>query len=256
MIKYIPAFLLILFYSPALSAQKTVTENEIKYTINDITTGIQLINDNTARIFKYQGTAAPVKNSLVVLHNKNEAVETLVQENKNSLIIRSDKLKIELNKTDGAISFYNNNGLRLLAENKAGQQFQPIDDSVTHICQSFNLSTEEAMYGLGQHQNGKMNQRSQTILLKQRNMDVAVPFLQSTKGYGIYWDNYSATIYAADNNTMRLTSEAGNNKTLIIDDKKGGFAGMPQMHLLNIHVVGMTDKKMIRYKGKKITTRF
>lgn len=199
--KFILTFAFMAFICNVLSAQSTKAPNGIKYTGDNRTTVIQFINDQTVRIFKYQGTTAPSKKSLIVLDHKNEGIKTSVRETKNAVTVKSGKLKAELNKTTGLISFYDNKGFRLLAET---------NDSITDISQSFRLLPDEAVYGLGQHQNGAMNQREQTILLKQRNMDIAIPFLQSTNGYGIYWDNYSATIYRAIDHEMRLTSEAGN----------------------------------------------
>ncbi len=183
----------------------------IKFTVGGITTEIQFCSGNTARIFKYEGKNRPKKNTLVVLGNHDGiVVNTSVQQTGDQIIIQSPSLKIELNKINGIISFFDKENNLLLSENETKKAFEKIDDSVTHVSQSYQLSADEAIYGLGQHQTGKMNQRNQTILLKQRNMDIGIPFLQSTKGYGIYWDNYSAMIYSDSQNKMSLTSEAGN----------------------------------------------
>ncbi len=58
----------------------------------------------------------------------------------------------------------------------------------------FILDKEEAIYGLGQLQNGKMIQRNMTKNLIQGNVEDVSPFFQSTKGYGVFWDNYSPTL--------------------------------------------------------------
>lgn len=59
---------------------------------------------------------------------------------------------------------------------------------------TFILDKEEAIYGLGQLQNGKMIQRNMTKNLIQGNVEDVSPFFQSTKGYGVFWDNYSPTL--------------------------------------------------------------
>ncbi len=71
--------------------------------------------------------------------------------------------------------------------------------------QIFRLDQDEAIYGLGQQQNGKLNQRGQTVQLLNENMKVCIPFFQSIKGYGIYWDNYSPTTFT---DTLQETSFA------------------------------------------------
>ncbi|HSG34399.1 MAG TPA: TIM-barrel domain-containing protein, partial [Sphingomonadaceae bacterium] len=57
----------------------------------------------------------------------------------------------------------------------------------------FNRGTDEGLYGLGQHQNRQMNYNGEDVELAQHNMAIAVPYLVSTKGYGILWDNNSIT---------------------------------------------------------------
>ena len=61
------------------------------------------------------------------------------------------------------------------------------------ISQQFNRGTDEGFYGLGQHQNGQMNYNGEDVLLSQHNMDVAIPFVVSTRNYGLLWDNNSVT---------------------------------------------------------------
>jgi alpha-D-xyloside xylohydrolase len=53
------------------------------------------------------------------------------------------------------------------------------------------FSAEEAIYGLGQHEEGILNYRGHTQDLYQENMKVAVPVIVSTRGYAIVWDSYS-----------------------------------------------------------------
>ena len=79
------------------------------------------------------------------------------------------------------------------------------------VCQAYMLDKDEAIYGLGQHQDGKMNQRNQKIYLRQSNMNVCIPLIVSTKGYGVFWDNYSPTTYADNPQEMSFDSEIGDN---------------------------------------------
>src|SRR5690606_20885029 len=57
----------------------------------------------------------------------------------------------------------------------------------------FNRGTDEGLYGLGQHQNRQMNYNGENLELAQHNMAITVPYLVSTRGYGILWDNASIT---------------------------------------------------------------
>jgi alpha-D-xyloside xylohydrolase len=51
--------------------------------------------------------------------------------------------------------------------------------------------TQEAFYGLGQHQAGVWNYRGEDVALSQDNTNISVPLLLSSNGYGIFWNNGS-----------------------------------------------------------------
>ena len=84
-----------------------------------------------------------------------------------------------------------------------------LDEKTNHIKQKFILSDAEALYGLGQHQQGNMNFRGKTVDLYQVNMKVSVPMLVSTNGYGIFWDNPSLSKFTDNAQGMELWSEVG-----------------------------------------------
>ena len=91
-------------------------------------------------------------------------------------------------------------------------QFIDFDDAGTktyQVYQPFILDKEEAIYGLGQLQNGKMIQRNMTKNLVQGNVEDVSPFFQSTKGYGVFWDNYSPTLFTDNEVETSFRSEVG-----------------------------------------------
>ena len=111
----------------------------------------------------------------------------------------------------GIVSYCSKDGKSLLAE-KSGMQFIDFDDAGTktyQVYQPFVLDKEEAIYGLGQLQNGKMIQRNMTKNLIQGNVEDVSPFFQSTKGYGVFWDNYSPTLFTDNEVETSFRSEVG-----------------------------------------------
>ena len=54
--------------------------------------------------------------------------------------------------------------------------------------------SDEAFYGLGQHQAGVFNYRGESIDLSQENTNIAIPFFVSTNGYGIYLEQYFTAV--------------------------------------------------------------
>src|SRR6185437_7809288 len=47
----------------------------------------------------------------------------------------------------------------------------------------------ERFYGLGQHQHGRLDQKGAVVELIQRNTEVSIPFLLSSRCYGLLWNH-------------------------------------------------------------------
>jgi alpha-D-xyloside xylohydrolase len=111
--------------------------------------------------------------------------------------LSTDALTAAITLATGAVSFEDAAGHPVLQERTGGGKiFTPTvadGQPFYQVKQVFQSPTDEGLYGLGQHQNGTMNYRGQQVELAQNNTDVAVPFLVSSKKYGILWDNYSIT---------------------------------------------------------------
>ena len=126
--------------------------------------------------------------------------------------VSSDVLTVSLNAKTGALTF-TTKGKTLLRE-KGMSLFEPRtegpDSGAYRVTQCFQLDKDEAIYGLGTIQNGKMNRRGEHKLMEQSNLEDFQNVLQSIKGWGIYWDNYSRTQFD-DNATkgMSFSSEVG-----------------------------------------------
>lgn len=67
--------------------------------------------------------------------------------------------------------------------------------SLYHTRMYFEWQEDEALYGLGQHEEGFLNLRGQCVYVHQANKKIAVPVLVSNKGYGLLIDTYSPLIF-------------------------------------------------------------
>ena len=135
--------------------------------------------------------------------------KTDIQDNK--IVLNTSELSVSVDTGTGIVSYFSKDGKVLLAE-KSGMQFIDFDDAGTktyQVYQPFVLDKEEAIYGLGQLQNGKMIQRNMTKNLVQGNVEDVSPFFQSTKGYGVFWDNYSPTLFTDNEVETSFRSEVG-----------------------------------------------
>ena len=112
---------------------------------------------------------------------------------------KSEALTIKLD-AKGNLTFLDSKGKVLLREK---------DYDVNDARQTFTLDKGEAIYGLGTIQNGKMNRRGEHKRMEQSNLEDFQNVLQSIKGWGIYWENYSPTLFEDNANGMTFDSEVG-----------------------------------------------
>ena len=163
-----------------------------------------------ARIIKSPEGVAYEKESLSVIAKPEKVnFKTDIQDNK--IVLNTSELSVSVDTGTGIVSYFSKDGKSLLAE-KSGMQFIDFDDAGTktyQVYQPFVLDKEEAIYGLGQLQNGKMIQRNMTKNLIQGNVEDVSPFFQSTKGYGVFWDNYSPTLFTDNEVETSFRSEVG-----------------------------------------------
>ena len=123
----------------------------------------------------------------------------------------SSSLTVKMDARTGALTFTTANGKTLLREKtfSFAKRNEGHDADAYRVNQTFTLDKDEAIYGLGTIQNGKMNRRGEHKRMEQSNLEDFQNVLQSIKGWGIYWDNYSPTQFDDDNSGMSFTSEVG-----------------------------------------------
>ena len=109
--------------------------------------------------------------------------------------LRTKKLTVEVDRETGAVRFLTASGQAILNERPNGRVLGKQDSSGSgaDVSQEFLLSAGEALYGLGQHQEGFFDVRGIPVQLLQANTNIAIPFLISTSGYGLLWNNPSLT---------------------------------------------------------------
>ncbi len=205
-------FLLFLFTTAISQAQTWQKTNAgIKTTINKTAIEIQFYTASAVRIIKSPAGTSFNKKSLSVIAAPQQ-VKLNIKEQAGMLTVKSERTSVQCNLTSGAISFYNNAGTVLLYEKENSTSFKPFNDAGSNtysIEQAYVLDKEEAIYGLGQQQQGKMVQRNLKLNMVQGNTDDYIPFFQSNKGYGLFWDNYSPTTFTDNTESTSFKSEVG-----------------------------------------------
>ena len=183
--------------------------------LNSGTLKLRIFSARTVEVIYSAGDSLPDTKSLAVInpprHTRWKLVETT-----NEICLRTDEITVGVNRVTGAVAFYDKNGQPILREKTdKGRSLTPdeVGGIQTLRCeQDFALTPDEALYGLGQHQEGLMNYRGERVKLLQENREVAIPVLVSSRGYGILWDNPAVTEVdcgAGVKGVMSWSSEAG-----------------------------------------------
>lgn len=112
-----------------------------------------------------------------------------------TLILKTKSVAAKIKLPEGEVSFYDLKGKLYLKEPVGGgRSFSPVSiDGYNEYSfrQVFDSPSDEAFYGLGQHQSDEFNYKNKNEELYQYNTKVSVPFVVSNKNYGLLWDNYS-----------------------------------------------------------------
>lgn len=184
--------------------------------------GVMKVKICLENMIEVKYTALPVlpgKTSLVVTNEWKITPVFTVSENKDEIILTTSKLKIIINRDNNSVRYNDLKGNLILSEDESHGKTMTsatIAGIETYNCStSFNSPADESLYGLGCHPEDSLS-----INYKGRNQDMAIkymtgaiPVLLSTRGYGVMWDNYSASgFYGAEaaNTKFRYTSESGN----------------------------------------------
>ena len=190
------------------------TETGIKTTIvgKQVEVEVQWYTPNTLRVLKTPQGKSVAKQSLsVVASPKNPGVKVSAQDGE-LIVMETSSLRVTIDTRTGIISYAKADGTPLLKEQDNPNAFTPFDDAgrpTYSVYQAFEVDKEEGLYGLGQLQNGQIMQRNMSKVLVQGNVEDSSPIFQSTKGYGVFWDNYSATTYTDNDRETSFCSEVG-----------------------------------------------
>jgi alpha-D-xyloside xylohydrolase len=193
----------------AQSYQKT--ELGIKSVINSIGVEIQFYSPSMVRILKWPEGKSFTKESLSVIKTPQKT-SFRIKQSGDELLLKSDIFQVILNLKNGRIFYSTLKGEPLLSEKEGGVMFTDFNDvgaKTYSVFQSFILDKDEAIYGLGQQQNGKMVQRNLKLNMIQGNTDDYIPFFLSVKGYGLFWDNYSPTLFEDNPESTSFKSDVG-----------------------------------------------
>lgn len=138
--------------------------------------------------------------------------------------LSSEAMNVKINPATGGITFTDPSGATLLFDKDYGTSFFPDDvrDGITtyKVRSSFLLDDDEPIYGIGQVMDGRFNRRNSSYHLQNENMFTYSPYFMSpSKGYAVYFDNYSISDFLDTPQELSYTALGDNSDYYFIYGK-------------------------------------
>ena len=185
--------------SAMVAAQSPAVEKSddgILVRVGDSFLKLEVCSADVIRVAFAKDRAFFARKSLVAAPRRCESTKWSVTNSPREAVLTTTKLKVKVDLTTGSLGFFDSAGQPIVIEKQNGKTLTPVEvqgEKTFHARQVWQANADEALYGLGQHQFGLMDIKGYDLDLWQRNTVVAVPFLVSSRGYGILWDNTSWT---------------------------------------------------------------
>jgi alpha-D-xyloside xylohydrolase len=200
------ALLAILLSLPALafSADPTPALNHLIDLLHDglamhLPTGelrLQVISDTVIRVAFSPTESFFARTTIDRVPLASTTAGFRISESQAAITLSTAKLRATIDRRTGSVSFTDLDGRPLLDEVPGSRMLEPAtvqDETTFHVQQKWRAQPDESLYGLGQMQLGTVDIKGFDLDLWQHNTNVVVPFLVSSNGYGILWDNTSYT---------------------------------------------------------------
>ncbi|OCX53007.1 glycosyl hydrolase family 31 [Mucilaginibacter sp. PPCGB 2223] len=129
-----------------------------------------------------------------------------------ALQISTTWITVSFDKTTGALIYRNHKGQVFLNESGSRKLTPSTTMGIpSYIAeQSFISPPDEHLFGLGQFQDAEFDLRNVYRKLIQVNTQIALPFLFSSRGYGILWHQYGLTYFNPADNDITLQKKDTN----------------------------------------------
>jgi alpha-D-xyloside xylohydrolase len=179
---------------------------------------LQPLLDNAVRV-RFARDATPAAPSLILSENL-PAPAAVVRESAQEVVLELPHLRAIVDRATGAITFADSTGRIFLRELAGSRRLAPATvqgEPTWSVAQSFDSPAEERLFGLGQFQDGFLNVRSLPRRLTQVNTQIAIPFVVSSRGFGLLWHNYGLTEFNLADECIALSAANDRGETTAVD---------------------------------------
>lgn len=137
-----------------------------------------------------------------------DTVSATASETSTNVVLTTAQYSVQVSKATSQISIYNPSGALVVQEAAQGAR-SSVNGPVINVADKFQLTSTEALYGLGEFRDNAMNLRGISRTLTQVNTQAAVPVVLSTNGWSMFWDNPSSTVFSDSASGMSFSSSYG-----------------------------------------------
>ena len=166
------------------------------------------LEDGAIRVQVHKQGQKPAVMDEVVLLEGRPIPRFSVRQTTEAVIVDAGSLQARVDRRSGSLTFTDAKGSVLLREKDGGRVLpRPIPGQEAATLQDAFLSPrDEYLFGSGQFQDGFLNVRDLPRRLTQVNTQISIPFLLSSKGYGLLWHNYGRTDLNPADTVISLTA--------------------------------------------------
>ncbi len=204
----VPFFLIFLFGFKNTDKSYVLEHDRLLIPVKEGMLHIIPLTDNSVRIQLHAEKAKELEELILV--EKLAVPEFKVTENSKEIQLKTKSLTVLFDKETQSLKFKDQKGELFLSERAAGRKMalNPNDNYTSYtVEQRFDSPENEFLFGLGQFQDGHYNLKNVTRKLTQVNTQIAIPFLYSSKGYGILWHQYDLTEFNPNDSFITLSKE-------------------------------------------------
>jgi alpha-D-xyloside xylohydrolase len=184
----------------------------VTFTLSGGLLRLEVCQDDIIRVEYTTASSIPMKTSLSV--NATWPTPSFCMSDAGGTVtITTARMQVNVATATGLVTFADSAGNALLSE--ASKKLTPatVEGVGTNtVATAWQSPANEALFGLGQHQDGVINRKGSTLVMQQANTEIQIPLVVSNKGYGVLWDNPSITTFAgnaAGNTQYSFSSETG-----------------------------------------------
>lgn len=184
---------------------------------------VSALNHNTVRV-RFAAKGSLFKSTVPDMFQAQTTGPKLKRTDANGVTrLQMDGIACEIDAA-GVIRFFDGKGNLILKETAGERRVsasQVAGEPTFSIGQSFDSPDDERLYGTGCFQDGALDIRRLPRRLTQVNTQISLPFVLSSKGYGLLWCNYGMSELNAPSQQVTLQKVGSESRSETVDVTTG-----------------------------------